>query len=230
MGDSRRSLTEPLLVNNPITVQMLGICSALAVTSSLSTALVLGAALTAVLVVSSLTISLMRRHMPGAIRLILQITVIASLVIVVDQLLLAFAPAMSRRLTVFVSLIVTNCIVLGRSEAFAMRNSPRASVIDGLGHGLGYGLVLAVVGAVRELFGAGTLLGLAVFPLDGGGLVPLRFMLLPASAFFLLGLLIWALGASGASRAEAACRPLSLGLPRRARGPADEAGESERAS
>jgi Na+-transporting NADH:ubiquinone oxidoreductase subunit D len=218
MARELRALSEPIVARNPVTTQVLGICSALAVTSSLSTALVMGAALSVVAAVSSLAISLIRRHVPDAIRLILQITIIASLVIVVDQVLLAHAPSMSRRLTVFVGLIVTNCIVLGRTEGFAMRNPPLASLLDGLGSGLGYALVLAWVGTVRELLGAGTLLGHTLLTpvVEGGWFQPLQVMLLPASAFFLLGLLIWALRTRYPEQAEPAAPLLSA---RRARRP-----------
>jgi Na+-transporting NADH:ubiquinone oxidoreductase subunit D len=224
MARELRALTDPLLTQNPVTTQVLGICSALAVTSSLSSALVMGAALSVVTAVSSLMVSLIRRHVPVAIRLILQITIVASLVIVVDQVLLAYAPAMSRRLTVFVGLIVTNCIVLGRTEAFAMRNPPLASLLDGLGSGLGYGLVLACLATVRELLGAGTLLGYRLLtPLaEGGGFRPLQLMLLPSSAFFLLGLLIWSLRTRLPEQAEPAVRLLT---PRGARRASDSSGQ-----
>ncbi len=193
MSDRTRTLVDPILVNNPVTLQVLGICSALAVTTSLSTALVMSAALIAVLTLSNFIISLIRNHVPRSIRLIVQITIIASLVIVVDQVLQAYMFEMSRRLSVFVGLIVTNCIVLGRAEGFAMKNPPAASLLDGIGNGLGYALILVVIGAVRELLGAGTLLGATVLPTaaEGGWFTPLGLMALPPSAFFLLGLLVW---------------------------------------
>ena len=193
MSDRRRTLVDPMLVSNPGTLQVLGICSALAVTTSLSTAVVMSAALIFVLTLSNATISLIRNHIPRSIRLIVQITIIASLVIVVDQVLQAYMFAMSKRLSVFVGLIVTNCIVLGRAEGFAMKNPPGASVLDGIGNGLGYALILIVIGTVRELLGAGTLMGVAVLPTaaDGGWFTPLGLMALPPSAFFLLGLLVW---------------------------------------
>jgi Na+-transporting NADH:ubiquinone oxidoreductase subunit D len=147
-------------------------------------------------------VSLLRRHIPRSIRLVLQITIIASLVIVVDLMLQAWAHAMSQRLSVFVGLIVTNCIVLGRTEAFAMQNPPLPSLLDGLGHGLGYSAVLVAVGSVRELFGSGTLLGRAVLEDVGIHFQPLGFMILPASAFFLLALLVWALRAIGGADTE----------------------------
>lgn len=184
----------PIVGNNPITLQVLGICSALAVTTSVATALTMSLALTAALVASSAVISAIRRHIPGAVRLILQITIIASLVIVIDLFLQAFAFEISQRLSIFVSLIVTNCLVLGRAEAFAMRNPVVPSMLDALGNGLGYSLILILVGALRELLGVGSLLGLAVLPTvaSGGWFVPLGVMLLAPSAFFILGLLIWA--------------------------------------
>lgn len=193
MSDRSRTLIDPILVSNPVTLQVLGICSALAVTTSLSTALVMSAALTVVLTLSSGIISLIRNHIPRSIRLIVQITIIASLVIVVDQLLQAYMFAMSKRLSVFVGLIVTNCIVLGRAEGFAMKNPPGASLLDGLGNGIGYALILVAMGIVRELLGAGTLMGFVILPTvaDGGWFSPLRLMALPPSAFFLLGLLVW---------------------------------------
>jgi Na+-transporting NADH:ubiquinone oxidoreductase subunit D len=195
MAASRRLVSGPLVDGNPVTVQILGICSALAVTTSVETALTMSLALTAVLVAASAIISAIRRHLPTSIRLILQITIIASLVIVTDLLLQAYAFAISQRLSIFVSLIVTNCVVLGRAEAFAMRNPVVPSMVDALGNGLGYSLVLLLVGAIRELFGLGTLLGQPVLPTvaAGGWFVPLGVMLMAPSAFFILGLLIWAL-------------------------------------
>jgi Na+-transporting NADH:ubiquinone oxidoreductase subunit D len=206
MSDRSRTLIDPILVSNPVTLQVLGICSALAVTTSLSTALVMSAALTVVLTLSSGIISLIRNHIPRSIRLIVQITIIASLVIVVDQLLQAYMFAMSKRLSVFVGLIVTNCIVLGRAEGFAMKNPPGASLLDGFGNGIGYTLILVAMGIVRELLGAGTLLGVTILPViaDGGWFTPLGLMALPPSAFFLLGLLVWAIRAIRPEQAEAA--------------------------
>lgn len=188
-------VTDPILGNNPITLQVLGICSALAVTTSVATALTMSLALTAALVASSAVISAIRRHIPSTIRLILQITIIAALVIVIDLFLQAFAFEISQRLSIFVSLIVTNCLVLGRAEAFAMRNAIGPSMLDALGNGLGYSLILILVGALRELLGVGSLLGYTVLPTvaAGGWFVPLGVMLLAPSAFFLLGFLIWAL-------------------------------------
>ncbi|MFZ2652956.1 MAG: NADH:ubiquinone reductase (Na(+)-transporting) subunit D [Burkholderiaceae bacterium] len=195
MAANARLLFGPLVDSNPITLQILGICSALAVTTSVSTALTMSLALTAVLVTASAIISAIRHHLPASIRLILQITIIASLVIVIDLLLQAYAFAVSQRLSIFVSLIVTNCVVLGRAEAFAMRNPVGPSMLDALGNGLGYSLVLLLVATVREVLGLGTWLGYTVLPgvAAGGWFVPLGVMLLAPSAFFILGLLIWAI-------------------------------------
>lgn len=197
MKDNARDFIDPIIGTNPITVQILGICSALAVTTSLATALVMCAALTVVLTISSATISALRNHIPQSIRLIVQITIIASLVIVVDEVLKAYAFELSKRLSVFVGLIITNCIVLGRAETFAMRNSVGRSLFDGLGNGLGYSLILVIIGSLRELLGAGSLLGYPIFPTvaQGGWFQPLKLMLLAPSAFFLLGFLVWGIRA-----------------------------------
>lgn len=185
--------TLPLIAKNPITVQILGICSALAVTTTLSTALTMSIALTLVLCVSSGTISLIRHHIPTSIRLIVQITIIASLVIVTDEILQAYAFEMSKKLSIFVGLIVTNCIVLGRAESFAMRNPVLPSVLDGLGNGIGFSLILFIVGAIREFFGTGSLFGYPVIKTtaDGGWFQTLGLMQLAPSAFFILGILVW---------------------------------------
>ena len=195
MASAWRRITDPLIDNNPVTLQILGICSALAVTTSLATALTMSIALTVVLVFSSGIISAIRNHIPNVIRLIVQITIIASLVIVADEFLQAFAFEISRQLSIFVGLIVTNCLVLGRAEAFAMRNPVLPSMLDGLGNGLGYSLILIVVGSIRELLGKGTLLGYTVLPTtaDGGWFEPLGLMALAPSAFIIIGLLIWAI-------------------------------------
>lgn len=189
------TLVDPLIRQNPVTLQILGICSALAVTTSVATALVMSASLTAVIVMAALMISLIRHHIPNAIRLIIQIIIIASLVIVIDQLLQAYLPDISRKLSVFVSLITTNCLVLGRTESFSRLNPPLPAMLDALGNGLGYSLVLIVIGAIRELFGAGSLLGYQVLTTvdQGGSFTPLNLMLLAPSAFFLLGGLVWAI-------------------------------------
>lgn len=198
------ALTAPLIRQNPVTLQILGICSALAVTTSLATAFTLSVSLTVVVVLSAGLISLIRRHIPNSIRLIVQIIIIASLVIVIDQILQAWFFALSQRLSVFVSLIATNCIVLGRTESFARSNPPLLSMVDALGSGLGYSLVLTVIGACRELFGSGKLAGVAVLPLadEGGWFTPLSLMLLAPSAFFLLGGLIWAIRSLRPEQAE----------------------------
>ncbi len=193
MKKSIQTLVDPIVASNPVAVHVLGICSALAVTTSLSTALTMSVALTLVVGIAAGIISLIRHHIPSTIRLIVQITIIASLVIVADQVLRAFAYEMSQRLTVFVSLIATNCIVLGRTEAYAMHNRPIPSMLDGIGNGAGYSAVLMLVAFIRELLGAGTLFGAKVLPLvaDGGWYAPMRLMLLAPSAFIILGLLIW---------------------------------------
>jgi len=194
MNTPRSPFIDPIVATNPVTLHVLGICSALAVTTSLATSLVMSASLIFVLSLSNTLISLIRAHIPKSIRLIVQITIIASLVIVVDQVLQAYLFDISKRLSVFVGLIVTNCIVLGRAEAFAMKNPPGPSLLDGIGNGLGYAWILLLIGTVRELFAAGTLMGYTVLPLtqDGGWFTPLALMALPPSAFFLLGLLVWA--------------------------------------
>jgi Na+-transporting NADH:ubiquinone oxidoreductase subunit D len=191
----KETLTGPILRNNPIALQILGICSALAVTSSLKVTLVMCVALTLVTAFSGMFISSIRNHIPGSIRIIVQMVIIASLVIVVDQFLKAYAFTISKQLSVFVGLIITNCIVMGRAEAFAMKNSPIASFVDGIGNGLGYSLVLICVAVVRELLGAGKLMGFEILPLvtDGGWYVPNGMLLLPPSAFFLIGGFIWVL-------------------------------------
>lgn len=195
MAQKRRDmLIDPLVDNNPITLQVLGICSALAVTSSLQVAFVMAIAVTFVTAFSSMFISMIRNHIPGSIRIIVHMVIIASLVILVDQLLKAYAFEISKTLSVFVGLIITNCIVMGRAEAFAMKNPPIDSFIDGIGNGLGYGLILMLVGVVRELFGSGSLFGVTILETvnNGGWYVPNGLLLLPPSAFFIIGLIIWA--------------------------------------
>ncbi len=186
-------LLDPIVHNNPIGLQILGICSALAVTSNLQTALVMSAALTLVTGFSNLFISLIRSQIPSSIRMIVQMVIIASLVIVVDQVLKAYAFSLSKQLSVFVGLIITNCIVMGRAEAFAMQNPPVLSFFDGIGNGLGYSAMLIALGVIRELFGAGKLMGYEIFSVvnDGGWYQPNGMLLLPPSAFFLIGLFIW---------------------------------------
>ncbi|HAQ25906.1 NADH:ubiquinone reductase (Na(+)-transporting) subunit D [Stutzerimonas xanthomarina] len=189
----KQVLFDPIFNNNPIGLQILGICSALAVTSNLKTALVMSIALTLVTGFSNLFISMIRSQIPSSIRMIVQMVIIASLVIVVDQVLKAYAYSLSKQLSVFVGLIITNCIVMGRAEAFAMQNPPVLSFFDGIGNGLGYSAMLIALGIVRELFGAGKLMGYTIIPVvnDGGWYQPNGLLLLPPSAFFLIGLIIW---------------------------------------
>jgi Na+-transporting NADH:ubiquinone oxidoreductase subunit D len=195
MSAARKVLVDPLVDNNPVTLQVLGICSALAVTTSLLPALIMCIALTSVAALSNAAISSIRNRIPNNIRIIVQMTIIASFVILTDQILRAYAFETSRQLSVFVGLIITNCIVLGRAEAFAMKNPVGLSFVDGLGNGLGYSAILIIVATLRELFGAGTLLGYEILPLvsDGGWYEANGLMLLPPSAFFIIGLLIWAI-------------------------------------
>ena len=190
----RKVIIDPIVDNNPVTLQVLGICSALAVTTSLLPALLMCVALTSVAALSSATISSIRNLIPNNIRIIVQMMIIASFVIVVDQVLKAYAFETSKQLSVFVGLIITNCIILGRAEAYAMKNGVVMSFLDGLGNGLGYSAVLIIVAATRELLGAGTLLGYEILPLtsNGGWYEANGLMLLPPSAFFIIGLLIWA--------------------------------------
>jgi Na+-transporting NADH:ubiquinone oxidoreductase subunit D len=189
----KQVLTGPIVNNNPIALQILGVCSALAVTSKLETALVMTIALTAVTAFSNLFISILRHHIPSSVRIIVQMTIIASLVIVVDQILQAYAYNIAKQLSVFVGLIITNCIVMGRAEAYAMKTPPMMSFMDGIGNGLGYGVVLMSVGFVRELLGNGSLFGVEILHKisEGGWYQPNGLLLLPPSAFFLIGTLIW---------------------------------------
>lgn len=191
---SRKIVGDPLSENNPITVQVLGICSALAVTVQMQTALVMSLSVITVLCLSNVVISMMRNYIPSQIRIIVQLSVIASLVIIADQVLKAFVYDVSRQLSVFVGLIITNCILMGRAEAFAMANPPWRSFLDGLGNGLGYGIILMTVAFGRELFGSGSLFGIQVVPqfLYDAGYVNLGLMVVPPGAFILLGLIIWA--------------------------------------
>ncbi|AXV66014.1 MULTISPECIES: NADH:ubiquinone reductase (Na(+)-transporting) subunit D [Pseudoalteromonas] len=185
----------PVFANNPIALQVLGICSALAVTSSLKNALIMSIALTLVTAFSSFFISCIRNQIPSSVRIIVQMTIIASLVIVVDQVLQAFSYATAKELSVFVGLIITNCIVMGRAEAYAMKSPPLMSFLDGIGNGLGYSVVLLTVGFIRELFGKGSLFGVDIIPLvqNGGWYQPMGLLILPPSAFFIIGLFIWVL-------------------------------------
>ena len=202
--DIKDTLFRPVFRDNPIALQILGICSALAVTSSMQVSLVMAIALTAVTAFSSFFISAIRNTIPSSIRIIVQMTIIASLVIVVDQVLKAVAYEISKQLSVFVGLIITNCIVMGRAEAFAIKTPPVPSFLDGLGNGLGYSFVLIAVGVVRELFGAGSLMGIEILPVvtEGGWYNPNGLLLLPPSAFFLIGFLIWAIRAVQTGQVE----------------------------
>lgn len=192
---TKELLFKPIFENNPIALQILGICSALAVTSSLKVTLVMCVALTLVTGFSNFFVALVRNYIPNSIRIIVQMTIIASLVILVDEVLKAVAYDISKQLSVFVGLIITNCIVMGRAEAFAMTNPPIPSFLDGIGNGLGYSVLLIMLGIVRELLGSGSLLGIEILPLstEGGWYVSNGLLLLPPSAFFLIGLFIWAL-------------------------------------
>ena len=190
---ARETVVEPIINQNPVTLQVLGICSALAITNTLETALIMSLSLTVVLTFSNVSVSMIRKHIPNSVRIIIYMTIIATGVIVVDQVLKAFAPEAAKTLSVFVGLIVTNCIVLGRAEAFAVKNGPWESFLDGIGNGLGYSLILIIVATIRELLGAGSLLGYEILPLvqNEGWYVPNQMMLLPPSAFFIIGFLIW---------------------------------------
>ncbi|OHB80564.1 MAG: NADH:ubiquinone reductase (Na(+)-transporting) subunit D [Planctomycetes bacterium RBG_16_64_12] len=192
---AKEALFDPVFTNNPIAVQILGICSALAVTTKLETTITMCFAVIFVTTLSNFSVSLIRNFTPSSIRMIVEMTIIASLVIVVDEFLKAFAYDISKQLSVFVGLIITNCIVMGRAEAYALKNSVGLSVLDGIGNGLGYSLLLLTVGTIRELFGSGSLLGFQVLPLttDGGWYPQNGLLLLSPSAFFLIGFFIWAL-------------------------------------
>lgn len=195
MSTQKEVLVDPIFNNNPIALQVLGICSALAVTINMSTTLVMAAAVIFVTTMSNVAVSLVRNRVPTNIRIIVQMTIIASLVIVVDQVLQAVAYDISKSLSVFVGLIITNCIVMGRAEAFAMQNGPWLSALDGFGTALGYSVILVLVALVREPLGSGTLLGFEILPkvTEGGWYIPNGMLLLSPSAFFLIGLFIWAL-------------------------------------
>jgi Na+-transporting NADH:ubiquinone oxidoreductase subunit D len=198
MADSKemkQALLGPVFANNPIALQVLGVCSALAVTSSLKNAMIMTIAVMVVTAFSSMFISMLRNHIPSSVRIIVQMTIIASVVIIVDQVLQAYSYATAKELSVFVGLIITNCIVMGRAEAYAMKTGPMMSFVDGLGNGLGYGVVLLTVGFIRELFGKGTLFDVSIIPLvaDGGWYQPMGLLILPPSSFFIIGLFIWVL-------------------------------------
>ena len=205
MSDTKKILITPIFDDNPIALQILGICSALAVTTGLETTLVMCLALTAVTALSNVFVSLVRNHVPSSIRIIVQMIIIASLVIVVDQILKAVAYDVSKQLSVFVGLIITNCIVMGRAEAFAMKNPPWPSFLDGVGNGLGYSVVLLFVAFFREILGAGKLFGVELLALstEGGWYIPNGMMLLPPSAFFIIGFFIWILRANKKEQIEA---------------------------
>jgi Na+-transporting NADH:ubiquinone oxidoreductase subunit D len=197
MASERDTLLDPLFNNNPIALQVLGICSALAVTTQMKVAAVMCVAVIGVVALSNLAVSLIRNYIPPSIRIIVQLAIIASLVIVTDQVLKAYSYGISKQLSVFVGLIITNCIVMGRAEAFAMQNGPKLAVLDGLGNGLGYSVVLLAVAFFRELFGSGKLFGFTVMQTvnEGGWYVPNGLMLLAPAAFFLIGIFIWLLRA-----------------------------------
>ena len=191
--EMKKVLFGPVLDSNPIALHVLGICSALAITTKLETALVMSMAVISVLAFSNLFISMIRNHIPSSVRIIIQMTIIASLVIVVDQILKAYSYAVAKELSVFVGLIITNCIVMGRAEAYAMKSPPMMSFIDGIGNGLGYAFILIVIGTIKELFGFGTILGFEILPLiqNGGWYQGNGLLILPFSSFFLIGGMIW---------------------------------------
>lgn len=194
-NSARKALLDPLLENNPIALQVLGICSALAVTTKMETSVVMCGAVIFVLTFSNLFVSLLRNNIPNSIRIIVQLTIIASLVIIADQFLKAYFFDISKQLSVFVGLIITNCIIMGRAEAFAMQNGPATSLMDGLGNGFGYSLILIITGFLRELLGSGKLFGYPVLPLvtEGGWYTPNGLMVTSAGAFFIIGFFIWLL-------------------------------------
>ena len=203
-------LIKPIIAENPITLQILGICSALAVTSNLTVTLIMCVALTSVVSLSNLFISIIRNHIPSSVRIIVQMTIIASLVIVVDELLKAYDYETSKKLSVFVGLIITNCIVMGRAEAFAMKEKPFVSFLDGLGNGIGYSIILIGVAFIRELFGSGTLFGYEILPLvsNGGWYMGNNLLLLPPSSFIIIGLMIWVIRSISTSQVEEDENPL----------------------
>lgn len=204
-AEMKKVLFGPIIGNNPIALQVLGICSALAVTSQMQTAFVMSLAVIAVTAFSNLFISLVRNQIPNSVRIIAQMAIIASLVIVVDQILKAYAYEISKQLSVFVGLIITNCIVMGRAEAYAMKSPPMMSFLDGIGNGMGYGLILLIVATIRELFGSGTWFGIEILPLikNGGWYQANGLLLLPPSAFFIIGGIIWVLRTMRPDQVEA---------------------------
>jgi Na+-transporting NADH:ubiquinone oxidoreductase subunit D len=187
------TLIRPLLKENPVTLRVLGICSALAITNSLTSSLIMSVSLTTVLIITNVAISLIRKHLPSSVRLIVQITIIASAVAVIDQILTAYLPDAAKTLSVYIALIVTNCIVLGRAEACAMKHGVGTSILDALGNGLGYSIILIIVAVIRELLGNGSLMGHRILQLvhEGGWYEPNAMLLLPPSAFFIIGFLVW---------------------------------------
>lgn len=203
---SKGTFIKPILAENPITLHVLGICSALAITNSLTSSLIMSVSLTSVLLLTNVVISLIRKHLPSSVRLIVQITIIASAVAVIDQVLTAYLPDAAKTLSVYVALIVTNCIVLGRAEACAMKNGVGTSILDALGNGLGYSLILIVVAVIRELFGNGSLMGHRILELvhEGGWYEPNAMLLLPPSAFFIIGFLVWGIRVWKPQQAEKA--------------------------
>ena len=209
----RDTFIKPLLAENPITLHVLGICSALAITNSLTSSLIMSVSLTSVLVMTNIAISLIRKHLPSSVRLIVQITIIASAVAVIDQVLTAYLPDAAKTLSVYIALIVTNCIVLGRAEACAMKQGVGISILDALGNGLGYSIILIIVAVIRELFGSGSLMGHRILELvhEGGWYEPNAMLLLPPSAFFIIGFLVWGIRSWKPEQNEAAdFRPAPL--------------------
>ncbi|MGQ9590510.1 MAG: NADH:ubiquinone reductase (Na(+)-transporting) subunit D [Planctomycetota bacterium] len=204
MTDPKKTLLDPLVDSNPILLQVLGICSALAVTTKLETTIAMCASLTLVTAVSSTLVSVLRKRIPQSVRMIVQMTIISSAVIIVDQFLRAYFFEISRQLSVFVGLIITNCIVMGRAEGFAMHNSPLASFLDGIGNGLGYSLVLLANGVLREILGSGKLLGVTILRTvgEGGWYTPNGLMLLSPAAFFIIACLVWAVRTAKPSQRE----------------------------
>lgn len=204
-AEMKKVLFGPIIGNNPIALQVLGICSALAVTSQMQTAFVMSLAVIAVTAFSNLFISMVRNQIPNSVRIIAQMAIIASLVIVVDQILKAYAYEISKQLSVFVGLIITNCIVMGRAEAYAMKSPPMMSFLDGIGNGMGYGLILLIVATIRELLGSGTWFGIEILPLikNGGWYQANGLLLLPPSAFFIIGGIIWVLRTMRPEQVEA---------------------------
>ena len=194
MGKTKDTLLNPFFSNNPISVQILGICSALAITTKLEPVLIMCLSVTCVTALSNAAVSLIRNHIPNSIRIIVQMTIISSLVIIADQIIKAYAFEVSKQMSVYVGLIITNCIIMGRAEGFAMKNGVWLSFVDGIGNGLGYSIVMFIVGGTRELLGTGKLFGYSILPLttEGGWYMSNGLMLLPPSAFFLIGFFIWA--------------------------------------